>query len=130
MQTLTWFLHALVATAGAALVGAIASTVLLFLRRWALAARVAKRATLVAALVFCIVVAEIQVLWTAPGVVAPLFLRALPPGDPSVTARALADGISEIMNAAALALVAVMLGGTSWGVARRQVKLIEQPKRV
>jgi hypothetical protein len=117
----TWFLHALLLTTVASLVGAVVGVVLLFLKRWVLAHRIAKRATLIAVVVLGVVVAEIQVLWTAPGVVAPLLVRTLPPGDPGERARALAEAISEIMNCAALAIPAAVLGGIGWVVARRRL---------
>lgn len=119
---MTWFLHAVFITTCATLSGALAGIVLLFVKRWTLAHLVAKRATLIAVVVLGVAVAELQVLWTAPGMVAPLLLRALPPGDPSVRARALAEGISEIMNCAALAIPAAVLGGIAWIVARRQLR--------
>jgi hypothetical protein len=78
----TWFLHALLITTCATLAGAVAGIVLLFGKRWTLAHRVAKRATFIALVVLGIAVAELQVLWAAPGLVARLLLRALPPGDP------------------------------------------------
>jgi hypothetical protein len=118
----TWFLHAVFITTCAALIGAAAGIVLIFLRRWALARLVAKRATVIALVVLGVAVAELQVLWTSPGLVAPLLLRALPPGDPSVRARALAEGISEILNCSALAVPAAVLGGIGWVVARWQIK--------
>ncbi len=114
----TWFLHAIFITTCAALAGAVAGIVLLFLKRWVLTHRVAKRATLIAMVVLGVAVAELQVLWAAPGLVAPLLERVLPPGDPSVRARALAEGISEIMNCSALALPAIVLGGVGWLIAR------------
>ena len=117
-----WFLHVLFITACATLAGAVAGIVLLFLERPSVAGRVAKRATLIAMVVLGVAVAELQVLWTAPGMVAPLLLRALPPGDPSVRARALAEGISEIMNSAALAMPAAVLGGIGWIAARGRLK--------
>jgi hypothetical protein len=120
-----WFLHVLFITACATLAGAVAGIVLLFLERPSVAGRVAKRATLIAMVVLGVAVAELQVLWTAPGIVAPLLLRALPPGDPSVRARALAEGISDSMNCAALAMPAVVLGGIGWIAARRRLKLLE-----
>jgi hypothetical protein len=103
-------------------VGALAGVVLLFLKRPVLAHRVAKRATLLAALVLAVAIAELQVLWTAPGRVAPLVVRALPPVDPSMKARALGEAIAEIMNSAGLALPAVVLGGIAWLAARPQKK--------
>ena len=119
---MTWFLHAVFIIACAALAGGIAGIGLLFLKRWALARLVAKRATLIALVVLGVAVAELQVLWSAPGLVAPLLLRALPPGDPGGRARALAEGISEIMNCSALAIPAAVLGSIGWLVARRQLK--------
>src|SRR5690348_12921148 len=104
---MTWFLDAVFLTSCVALVGAAAGVVLLFMKRWELARGVAKRATLIALVVIGIAVAELQVLWTAPARVAPLLVHVLPPGDPSVRARALAEGISEIMNCSALAIAAV-----------------------
>jgi hypothetical protein len=117
----TWLLRALFIVSGATIAGAVAGVGLLFFKRWALAHRVAKRATLMALVVLGVGIAELQVLWTAPGLVAPLLLRALPTGDPSVRARALAEGISEIMNSSALALLASVLGVIGWVVARRQL---------
>lgn len=96
---MTWFLHAFFIVTCAALASAIAGIVLLFFKRWALARLVAKRATLIALVVLGVAVAELQVLWTAPGLAAPLLLRVLPPGDPGQRARALAEGISEIRAA-------------------------------
>jgi hypothetical protein len=106
----------------ATLAGAVAGIVLLFLKRWSLVHRIAKRATLIAVVVLGVAVAELQVLWTAPGPAAPLLLRALPPGDPSVRARALAEAISEIIICFALALPAAVLGAVGWGVSRRRLK--------
>jgi hypothetical protein len=117
-----WFLHAVFITSCAALAGAVAGIVLLFLKRWTLAHRIAKRAALIALVVLGVVIAELQVLWTAPGLVAPLLVRVLPPGDPGEQARALAEGISELINCSALALPAAVLGGVGWVVARRQLK--------
>jgi hypothetical protein len=118
----TWFLHALFVTACAALLGAATSVALLFFRRWVLAQRLAKRAMLVAMVVLGIGIAEVQVLWTAPGVVAPLIVRALPAGDPSVTARALGEAISEIMSSLALAIPALVLGGIGWAVSTKRAQ--------
>jgi hypothetical protein len=118
----TWFLHAVFITSCCALAGAAAGIVLLLLKRWALAHRVAKRVSLMALVVLGIAVAELQVLWSAPGVVAPLIVRALPAGDPSLRARALAEGISELMNCAALAVPAAALGGIAWVVSRARLR--------
>jgi hypothetical protein len=119
---MTWLLRLIFITTCAALAGAVAGVVLLLLKRWALAHRVAKRATLIALLVLGVAIAELQVLWTAPGLVAPLLLRALPPGDPAVRARALAEGISALINCSALAIPAVVLGGVGWAVGRWRLK--------
>jgi hypothetical protein len=107
-RTVTWFLRGILITACAALAGSVASIVLLFFKRSAPAHRVAKRATLLALVVLGVAVAELQVI-----------LRVLPAGDPSTRARALAEGISEVMNCSALALAAVVLGGVAWFLARR-----------
>jgi hypothetical protein len=118
----SWFLHVILITACAALTAAVSGIVLLVLKRSLLAQRVAKRATLMGLVVLGVAVAEVGVLGAAPGLAIPVLVRELPPGDPSVKARALAEGISEIMNCSALALVAVVLGGVGWVVAREQVK--------
>jgi hypothetical protein len=115
VQTAPWFLRVLFIAACVALVGAVASIVLLFFKRPVLARWIAKRATLLGAVVLGVAIAELQVLWLAPE-------RVLPPGDPSGKVRALAEGISEIVNCSALALPAVVLGGLGWIVARGQVK--------
>jgi hypothetical protein len=119
---MSWFLDALFVTTCAALAAANASIVLLFFKRPVLAYRVAKRATLIAVVVLGVAIAELSVMWADPGLIAPLVVRVLPPGDPTVKAQALAEGISEIMNCAALAIPAVVLGGIGWIVARRQSK--------
>ena len=115
---MSWFLHSVFSASCAALAGAIGGIVFVFLKRWVLAHFVAKRATLVALLMIVLLVAEIQMLWTAPGPAAPLLVHALPAGDPSVRARALAEGISEVMNSLALDIPAVLLGGIGWLVSR------------
>ncbi len=115
------FLDALFVTTCAALAAAIASIALLLFKRPVLAYRVAKRATLIAIVVLGVAIAELSVLWAAPGLIAPLVVRVLPVGDPSEKARALAEGISEIMNCAALTIPAVALGGIGWMVSRRRV---------
>jgi hypothetical protein len=117
-----WFLRVLFFMTCAALGGAVVGIVLLFLERPGLARRLAKRATLLAVVVLAVVVAELQVLWTPAGSVEPLFLRALPAGDPSTRARALAQGISDIIHCAALAIPAVVLGAIGWIVARGQLR--------
>jgi hypothetical protein len=122
VQSMTWFVHAVFITGCATLVGAVASIVLIFVKRWALARLVAKRATLLAIVVLGLAVAELQVLSSAPALIAPLLVQVLPSGDPSVKARALAEGISAIMNCAALAIPAALLGAIAWVVARRQLK--------
>jgi len=68
---MTWFLHAVFMTTCATLAGAVVGIVLLFFKRWSLAHRIAKRATLIALLVLGVGVAELQVLWSAPALVAP-----------------------------------------------------------
>ena len=116
-----WFLDVLFITSCAALAGALAGLVLLLLKRPLLAQRVAKRATLIALVVIGVAIAELQVLWVAPERVAPLVVRVSPAGDPTVPARALAQGISEIMNCSALAIPAIVLGSVAWLVARPQL---------
>jgi len=125
----SWFLQAVFITSCAALAAAVASIVLLFLARPALAERVAKRATLAAALLLAVSIAELQVLLAAPARVAPLLVHVGPPGDPSIVARALAEGISEIMNCAALAVPAVMLGGIGWMIARQRGRAMKSLRR-
>ena len=119
---MTWFLHVLLITGCATLAGAVAGIVLLFLKRRNFTHRIAKRATLIAVVVLGVAVAELQVLWAAPGLVAPLLLRTLPASDPGERARALAEAISEIMNCSALAFPAAVLGGVGWVVSRWQLK--------
>lgn len=119
---MTRILYAVSITTWVALAGAVTGIVLLVFKRPALARRIAKRATLLSLVILGVAVAELQVLWSAPGREAPLLLRALPPGDPSVRARALAEGISAIMNCSALAIVAAVLGGIGWVVARAQLR--------
>src|SRR5690242_4771615 len=73
---------------------AVAGIVLLFLKRWALAHVVAKEGHADCVLVLGLAVAELQVVWSAPDLIAPLLMRTLPPGDPGERARALAEAIS------------------------------------
>lgn len=60
-HTVTWFFHAVFIVTCVALVSAVAGIVLLFVKRWALARLVAKRATLTAVVALCVAVAELQV---------------------------------------------------------------------
>jgi hypothetical protein len=116
-----WFLGFVAILTLATALGAVVGVVLLFFKRWTLAARIARASTLGALAVLGSNVGILTLLFAVPSVSETILLKLLPSGEPGQRARALAEGISEMMNCSALSVPAVLIGGLGWLIARRGI---------
>lgn len=120
LNLLAWGVMAL---AWVTLAGAAGALVLVVLRRWAPASRVARAACLAGLSAGVIALVCLLSFWLAPEIVdwIPNWLFE----NASQKARFLAETISEVLNCGAMALVASALAGILWATARWRLRRLE-----
>jgi hypothetical protein len=119
---MTGLVDAVVIGSYATAFGAVCSLVLFSTPYRALTVHIAKASTLAALGIILFAIVILAAAMAIPELGVHLF--ALPGASSEVTdrARALGEGISELINCSALALFAVAFGGVAWAFARCRMK--------
>jgi hypothetical protein len=124
LRVMMWGVIALGWVAGGATLLAL---LFMLLRRWPPTSKTARGACLVGLSTFAIPVLVLLTLFgtSAIGISLPASIWGIDDPDPSQKARILAESISELMNCGAFGLLAALVAGALWAIARWRIRRLE-----